>query len=107
MIIEIISFGISTILFLILGLVMLTGRRDNLPKLMLAVAALASAIWSGSVTYQAAYGSTINTSYLLESTLLLECFARLPGSLFCWLCCVLPTNQLIRLISTLKSPSRV
>jgi len=82
MIIEIISFGIATVLFLILGLVMLTGRHDNLPKLMLAVAALASAIWSGSVTYQAAYGSTINTSYLLESTLLLELFRSLAWFAF-------------------------
>ncbi len=82
MIIEIISFGISTVLFLILGLVMLTGRRDNLPKVMLAVAALASAIWSGTVTYQAAYGSSMNTSYLLESTLLLELFRSLAWFAF-------------------------
>ena len=82
MIIEIISFGIATVLFLILGLVMLTGRHDNLPKFMLAVAALTSAIWSGSVTYQAAYGSAQSTSYLLESTLLLELFRSLAWFAF-------------------------
>ena len=66
MYIEIISFGISTVLFLILGLVMLTGRRDNLPKTMLAIASLASAIWSGTVTYQAAFGGLLSTALLLE-----------------------------------------
>jgi len=66
MLIEVISFSISTVLFLILGLVMLTGRRDNLPKTMLAIAALASAIWSGSVTYQAAFGGLIGSTLLLE-----------------------------------------
>jgi len=66
MIIEVISFGISTTLFLILGLVMLTGRRDNLPKTMLAISALASAIWSGTVTYQAAFGGLLSFTLLLE-----------------------------------------
>lgn len=66
MIIEVISFGISTVLFLILGLVMLTGKQDNLPKTMLAVAAIASAVWSATVTYQAAYGGLINSTLLLE-----------------------------------------
>jgi len=66
MIIEVISFGTSTALFLILGLVMLTGRRDNLPKTMLAIAALASALWSGTVTYQAAFGGLIGSTLLLE-----------------------------------------
>lgn len=66
MIIEVISFSLSTVLFLILGLVMLTGRRDNLPKTMLAIAALASAVWSGTVTYQAAFGGLIGSTLLLE-----------------------------------------
>ena len=66
MVIEIISFGLSTALFLILGLVMLTGRRDNLPKTMLAVASLVSAIWSGVVTYQAAFGGLLSSALLLE-----------------------------------------
>jgi len=66
MIIEIISFSLSTVLFLILGLVMLTGRRDNLPKTMLAIASLASAIWSGAVTYQAVYGGLLSSTLLLE-----------------------------------------
>ncbi|MFK5951106.1 MAG: PEP-CTERM system histidine kinase PrsK [Methylococcales bacterium] len=82
MIIEIISFGISTALFLILGLVMLTGQRDNLPKTMLAVASLASATWSGAVTYLAAYGSSLDSSFLLESTLLLELFRSLAWFAF-------------------------
>ena len=66
MYIEIISFGISTVLFLILGLVMLTGKRDNLPKNMLAVASLSSAVWSGTVTYQAAFGGLLSFTLLLE-----------------------------------------
>ncbi len=76
MFIEVLSFGVSTVLFLVLGLVMLTGRRDNLPKTMLAIAALASAIWSGAVTYQAAYGG------LLSSALLLELFRSLAWFAF-------------------------
>jgi len=82
MIIEVFSFGISTLLYLILGLVMLTGRRDNLPKTILAIASLSSAFWSGTVTYQAAYGSTISSSYLLESTLLLELLRSLAWFAF-------------------------
>jgi putative PEP-CTERM system histidine kinase len=71
MIVEIISFASATVLFCILGLVMLTGQRDNLQKKMLAAAALASAAWSGAVTYQAVYGG------LLSATLLLELFRSL------------------------------
>jgi len=82
MFIEAISFGISTVLFLVLGLVMLTGQRDNLPKTMLAVASLASALWSGTVTYQAVYGAMASSSYLLESTLLLELFRSLAWFAF-------------------------
>ena len=66
MIIEVISFSVSTVLFLILGLIMLTGRRDNLPKTMLALAALASAVWSGTVTYQAVFGGLLGSTLLLE-----------------------------------------
>jgi len=71
MIIEIFSFGVSTALFLILGLVMLTGKRDNLPKAMLALASLASAAWSGTVSYQAyqlanGVSSDVSTAVLLE-----------------------------------------
>ena len=71
MIIEVISFGLSTALFLILGLVMLTGKQDNLAKSMLAVAAIASSVWSSTVTYQSLYGG------LISSTLLLELFRSL------------------------------
>jgi len=77
MIIEVISFGISTALFLILGLVMLTGQRDNLPKIMLAVASLASAVWSGTVTYQAIYGGLLSFTLLLELLRSLSWFAFL------------------------------
>lgn len=77
MIIEITSFGISTLLFLVLGLVMLTGQRDNLPKTMLAVAALASSVWSGTVTYQAVYGGLLGSTLLLEFLRSLAWFAFL------------------------------
>ena len=66
MYIESISFGISTLLFLMLGLIMLTGKRDNLQKNMLVVASLASAVWSGTVTYQAAFGGLLGFTLLLE-----------------------------------------
>jgi len=82
MIIEVISFATASVLFLMLGLAMLTGRRDNRPKTMLAVAALASAIWSGTVTYQAAFSNLIDTSFLLESTLLLELLRSLAWFAF-------------------------
>lgn len=77
MFIESISFGISTLLFLMLGLVMLTGKRDNLPKNMLAVASLASAVWSGTVTYQAAFGGLLSFTLLLELLRSLAWFAFL------------------------------
>jgi len=77
MIIEAISFGISTTLFLILGLVMLTGQRDNLPKIMLAVASLASAVWSGTVTYQSIFGGLLSFTLLLELLRSLAWFAFL------------------------------
>ena len=56
---------------------MLTGKRDNLPKTMLAIAALASAVWSGTVTYQAAYGGLLSTALLLELFRSLAWFAFL------------------------------
>ena len=81
MLIEVISFGISTSLFLLLGLVMLTGQRDNLPKTMLALAALASSLWSGTVTYQAAFGGLIGSTLLLEFFRSLAWFAFLLAML--------------------------
>lgn len=66
MIVEVLSFAFATIAFLLLGLLLLTGQRDILSKQMLVLASLASAIWAGSVTYQAAYGGLINFTLLLE-----------------------------------------
>ena len=66
MFIEIISFATATIFFLLLGLVLLTGQRNNMPKKTLAFACLTSAIWSGAVTYQAVYGGLINLTLFLE-----------------------------------------
>ena len=66
MIIEIISFALAMICFLFLGLLLLTGQRDILSKRMLVIASLTSAVWAGSVTYQAAYGGLINITLLLE-----------------------------------------
>jgi putative PEP-CTERM system histidine kinase len=66
MIIEVVSFATATVLFLMLGLLMLTGQRDNLPKRMLAFAAIASSLWAGAVTYQAAYGGLLSATLLLE-----------------------------------------
>ncbi|MCW9014357.1 MAG: PEP-CTERM system histidine kinase PrsK [Gammaproteobacteria bacterium] len=77
MLIEVISFGLATALFLILGLVMLTGQRENLPKRMLAIAAIASALWSAAVTYQAAYGGLLSATLILELLRSLAWFAFL------------------------------
>lgn len=66
MAIEVISFAFASLLFLILGLIMLTGRRKNLQKKMLAVAALVSSTWAASVTYQAIYGGLLNATLMLE-----------------------------------------
>ncbi len=73
---EILSFGISTVLFLMLGLVMLTGKRDNLPKTMLALASLASAVWSGTVSYQA-YQINAGLQVDVSTAVLLELFRDL------------------------------
>ncbi|MDH5766685.1 MAG: PEP-CTERM system histidine kinase PrsK [Gammaproteobacteria bacterium] len=66
MIIEIISFGLASAFFLLLGLLLLTGQRDILSKKMLVLASLVSAVWAGAVTYQAAFGGLINITLLLE-----------------------------------------
>ncbi|VAW62980.1 Two-component system sensor histidine kinase, partial [hydrothermal vent metagenome] len=81
MMIEILSFGISTVLFLILGLAMLTGKRDNLPKTMLALAALSSAVWSGTVSYQA-YQTNIGLQSDVSTAVLLELFRALSWFAF-------------------------
>jgi len=75
-IIEVISFATAAVLFLVLGLIMLTGQRDNGPKRMLALAALASSVWASVVTYQAIFGG------LLGVTLLLELFRSLTWFIF-------------------------
>lgn len=81
MIIEVISFGSATVAFLLLSLVMLTGRRDNLPKRMMAIAALTSAIWAGAVTYQAAYEDATSAG-MISVTLVLELLRALGWSAF-------------------------
>jgi len=66
MIIEVISFASAAVLFLVLGLVMLTGQRENTPKRMLALAAIASSVWASAVTYQAMFGGLLGATLLLE-----------------------------------------
>jgi len=69
--IEVISFGSATVAFILLSLVMLTGRRDNMPKRILALSALASAVWAAAVTYQAAYEDVVSAG-TISATLVLE-----------------------------------
>lgn len=64
--IEVVSFATAAILFFVLGLVMLTGQRDNLPKRMLALASMASCVWASVVTYQAMFGGLLSFALLLE-----------------------------------------
>ncbi|MDH5570728.1 MAG: PEP-CTERM system histidine kinase PrsK [Gammaproteobacteria bacterium] len=77
MIIEVLSFAVASVLFCLLGLVLFTGQRNNLPKRMLAISALASAAWAGSVTYQAIYGGLISLTLSLELLRSLAWFAFL------------------------------
>ncbi len=77
MIIEVLSFSSAAVLFLILGLVMLTGQRDNQPKRMLALASIASSLWAGTVTYQAIYGGLLSITLVLELLRSLAWFAFL------------------------------
>ncbi len=77
MMIEVISFGTASILFLILGLVMFTGQRENPPKRMLAIASIASALWAGTVTYQAIFGGLLSIALVLELLRSLSWFAFL------------------------------
>ena len=77
MIIEVVSFGAATVAFSLLALVMLTGRRDNLPKRILTLAALTSAVWAAAVTYQAAYEDATSAG-MISVTLVLE-LARALG----------------------------
>ncbi len=66
MLIEVISFGAATVLYLVLALVLFTGQRENISKQMLAVASLVSAAWAGFVTYQAAFGGLLSVTLTLE-----------------------------------------
>ena len=77
MIIEVVSFAVASVLFLLLGLVLFTGQRNNLPKKMLAISALASSVWAASVTYQALYGGLISLTLSLELIRSLAWFAFL------------------------------
>ena len=71
MIIEVFSFGFATVAFALLALVMMTGRRDNLPKRIMALAALTSAVWAAAVTYQAAFEDATSAG-VISATLVLE-----------------------------------
>lgn len=77
MLVEIFSFSFASILFLILGLILLTGRQENKQKKMLAFASLASSVWAGSVVYQSIYGGLLNATLILELFRSLAWFAFL------------------------------
>jgi len=64
--IEVISFSTAAVFFLGLSLLLLTGRRGQLQKALLALASLASVIWASVVAYQAAYGGLLIIAQMLE-----------------------------------------
>lgn len=77
MIIEVISFATAAVLFLLLSLVLMAGRRDQPQKILLAIASFASALWASVVSYQAAYGGLLSLSQSLELFRALAWFAFL------------------------------
>ena len=75
--IEVFSFATAALFFLSLSLVLLTGRRGQILKSLLAAATLSSAMWSAVVAYQAAYGGLLIIAQLLELLRELTWFAFL------------------------------
>lgn len=75
--IEVFSFATAALFFLSLSLVLLTGRRGQILKSLLATATLSSALWAGVVAYQAAYGGLLIIAQLLELLRELTWFAFL------------------------------
>ena len=75
--VEVISFATAALFFLSLSLILMTGRRGQLQKNLLAVAAFSSAVWSSVVAYQAAYGGLLIIAQVLELLRELAWFAFL------------------------------
>lgn len=64
--VGVISYLSAAGIFLVLLAVLLIGRTDGPIKRLLAVASAASALWAAGATYQAAYGTPLIVTQLLE-----------------------------------------
>lgn len=64
--IGVISYGTGALCFLILALVLMTGRRGRPQKTLLLYTCLASAAWLGITAYSLHAGNQLLLSYLLE-----------------------------------------
>jgi putative PEP-CTERM system histidine kinase len=64
--VGVISYATGASVFLLLALVLMTGKRGRRHKNLLMLAALASAIWMFVTAYAAAHPSVLMVSYLLE-----------------------------------------
>ncbi|MHB8455189.1 MAG: XrtA/PEP-CTERM system histidine kinase PrsK [Acidiferrobacterales bacterium] len=63
---EVISFSTTAVFFSALSLLLLTGRRGQPQKALLALASVASVVWASVVAYQAAYGGLLIIAQMLE-----------------------------------------
>ena len=64
--VAIIGYSVGAIFFLILALVLLTGKRGSPHKAMLLYAAIASALWAGSAAYSVYAGYSLFVTQILE-----------------------------------------
>ena len=79
--IEVISYSTTATAFLGLSLLLLTGRKGQFRKTLLAVASLSSVAWAASVAYQGAYGGLLIVAQMLELLRDLTWFAFLLAML--------------------------
>ncbi len=63
---EVISYSTTTVAFLGLSLLLLTGRHRQIRKTLLAVASLTSVAWAATVAYQADFGGLLIVAQMLE-----------------------------------------
>jgi len=64
--VGVISYISAAGIFLVLLMVLLTGRTDGTFRRLLALASVASVLWAASAAYQTAYGSLLIVPQLLE-----------------------------------------
>ncbi len=63
--VEVISYSTTAVAFLGLGLLLLTGRKGQFRKSLLAVASLSTVAWAAAIAYQGAYGGLLIIAQML------------------------------------------